>query len=159
MTSKNLTFVCLVLAMLSGWALFDELYGAELTKPITLAWDQRASDFVVAQGQTKPPLANWKLYQRDTPGGPTTAVVAVPVVPAQLGAAVSGNRTYTYGPFNVTATGLGGRTVQRCWVVSAVGNDTPPTESAMSNEACDDFVLPADPLPPPGTPKSLKVNR
>lgn len=152
-TARVVFGISVMVAFLAAMGL---AHSAELTKPVTLAWEQSEGDFTIATGQTKPPLANWKLHQRNTPGGAIQAVVTVPIVQAQLGPAVGGYRTYTYGPFNVTATGTGNTTVQRCWVVSAVGNDTPPTETTFSNEVCMDFVLPADPVRPPGVPTRLR---
>lgn len=135
-------------------------HGASLTKPVTLAWEQYGLDFVAPAGGSTIPLNSWKLYQKDSASGPVTAAIAVPYVPANLSPTTNaqGYRTYTYGPMSITATGAAGTTVQKCWHVTALGNDTtPPSETVPSNTACENFILPADPIQPPGAPSRLQV--
>jgi|GEM_PF-5471437 len=146
---------CVVLFIL---ALAGASEAASLTKPVTLAWEQEESAFIAPEGSSTIPLNSWKLYQKDTPDGPVTGTIAVPYDPSKLSAPVNGYRTYTYGPMSITATGVGGTTVQRCWHATALGNDrTPPSETGPSNTACDDFILPPDPIRPPGAPVKMQV--
>lgn len=150
-------FIILIMIILSLSGMAE---AASLTKPITLEWGQNKEAFIVPAGQTKIPLNSWKLFQKDSPTGTPTAVVAVPYVPTQLSATVNadGTRTYTYGPMTITKTGVGGSTVQACFHVTALGNDTTPlSETVASNTACESFILPADPLPAPGTPTNMVI--
>lgn len=135
---------------------------ASLSKPITLAWDQNQEAFIAPEGQTQIPLAGWRLYEKPSEMASPTATVDVPYVPAQLSTTINadGTRTYTYGPMGISVTGTGGTTVQRCWHVTALGsNTTPPSETSPSNTACEDFVLPPDPIPIPGQPKNMRIQR
>lgn len=133
---------------------------ASLTKPTTLAWDQDQADFVIPGGGTVPPIAGWKLYQKNSNTGTPIAVLNVPYDPANLATAVNpdGTRTYTYGPIPITRTGAGGTAAQVCFHVTALGNNSSPaSETAASNTACTTFNLPADPILAPGIPRSLII--
>lgn len=149
---------CLALALLALLVITTSATAASLTKPITLAWEQEEWAFVAPSGSNTIPLNSWKLYQKDSETGPVTGTVAVPYDPSKLSVPVGGYRTYIYGPMQITATGVGGTTVKKCWHATALGNDTtPPSETGPSNTVCEDFVLPPDPIRPPGTPGKLQV--
>ena len=132
---------------------------ASVTSPTVLAWEQPQADLIIPAGQTLRPLNKWIMYVRDVPGGPAVSFLDIAYDASKLTGPVNGFMTYTSVPIAITATGTGGTTVQKCFVVTAYGNHTPPPpkETAPSNEVCKNFVLPPDPITAPGPAQNLRV--
>jgi hypothetical protein len=151
-----LVILALIMSMCFG---DNDAFASSLTQNKTFAWDQRQADLQIPTGSTVRPLNKWIMQFRDTPTGAVVNTLDFPYDASKLSGPVSGNMTYITDPIAITATGIGGTTVQKCMTVTAYGNHTPPPpkETAPSNQVCLDFALPADPVPAPGPPTSLQM--